>query len=278
MNHGALSTTYYENYGWNYTHNSYYYPLVTTINHAVAIVGWDDNFSRNNFTAPPPGDGAFLIKNSWGTNWADGGYGWISYHDPNIGKYNSMFVGANISQFDEVHLHDLAGPTAAFGWDSQYNIWQASQFSVGNTSYLSAVGFYTTDNPTQYQLTVYKNPTSGPVSGGEIKYSQSGVYPIAGYHVINLESPIKFNSNDKYSVVIQLINDDYKFSFPVQYVPYIKGSYNPIIYPGDSFYSLNGLTWFQEDWRTPHAVSISLINPPPNLPERVSDTDLRNTG
>jgi hypothetical protein len=37
--------------------------------HAVALVGYDDN----------KGGGAFKIINSWGANWGDGGYGWISY-------------------------------------------------------------------------------------------------------------------------------------------------------------------------------------------------------
>ena len=65
MDYGALETTYYENHDWNNTFNSYYCPSANTINHAVTIVGWDDNFSRYKFTTAPPGDGALLIKNPY---------------------------------------------------------------------------------------------------------------------------------------------------------------------------------------------------------------------
>ena len=43
--------------------------------HMVLIVGWDDERS------------AWLVKNSWGTEWGDQGYGWIKYGSNNIGKW-----------------------------------------------------------------------------------------------------------------------------------------------------------------------------------------------
>lgn len=45
--------------------------------HAVAIVGWDD------------AKGAWLIKNSWGTDWGYDGFGWIAYDSNRIGRHTS---------------------------------------------------------------------------------------------------------------------------------------------------------------------------------------------
>lgn len=239
INFGALSTTYYEGNVWNYTYNSSYYSSNQTINHAVTIVGWDDNFSRNNFTSPPPGDGAFLIKNSWGSNWCDKGYGWISYYDANFGKYNTMFFASNTSQFDEIYQHDLAGPTTVIG--SGLSLWGASCYTVNNTGYLKAIGFYTSDNPTSYLVKVMKNPTSGP-DGGEKIFERSGSYDIAGYHLLNLTTPQQLAKNDVFSIIIYFTNTDYSYPLAVQYPGYIT-TYNPVIYNGDSYYSSNGITW-----------------------------------
>jgi cathepsin L len=45
--------------------------------HAVMIVGWDDD------------RGAWRMKNSWGTDWGEGGFAWIAYGSNRIGRHTS---------------------------------------------------------------------------------------------------------------------------------------------------------------------------------------------
>ena len=47
------------------------------INHGVLIVGWDDSMCG--------GEGAWHIKNSWGTWWGESGYAWMKYGTADIG-------------------------------------------------------------------------------------------------------------------------------------------------------------------------------------------------
>ena len=70
--------------------------IFTDSGHAVAIVGWDDNYSKNNFydekkSKVPEHDGAYIAVNSWGKEFGDNGYFYISYDDAMVeGSLNGI--------------------------------------------------------------------------------------------------------------------------------------------------------------------------------------------
>jgi C1A family cysteine protease len=87
-NYGAVYSSMYWNISHNDTNNNctYYDPYNDGSNHAITIIGWDDNFPADRFPhGGAPGNGAFLVKNSWGPAWGDKGCFWVSYYDRCIG-------------------------------------------------------------------------------------------------------------------------------------------------------------------------------------------------
>ncbi len=63
----------------NYQSGCYQQAGDAAINHLILICGWDDNHCL--------GQGAWLIKNSWGENWGDDGFAWVRYGTCQIGKH-----------------------------------------------------------------------------------------------------------------------------------------------------------------------------------------------
>jgi hypothetical protein len=64
--------------------------------HFMLVVGYDDN----------PGQNCWIVKNSWGTGWGQGGFGRIGYGECNIDTYAKLGVqGTNPDPWTKRHLH-----------------------------------------------------------------------------------------------------------------------------------------------------------------------------
>ena len=78
--------------------------------HVVTLVGWDDNYSKENFLVTPPGDGAWIIKNSWTADWGDEGYYYLSYYDSSAfksGEAVSYIIDNDSDIYEKVYQWDM---------------------------------------------------------------------------------------------------------------------------------------------------------------------------
>lgn len=233
--YGAVYASYINDWTCYNGFNYYYGTTGTSIGgHAVAIVGWDDNYPATNFTARngnPPGNGAFIMRNSWGTGWGQSGYYYISYYDIALG-YRDLAVfhsPAPNTNYASVVGYD------PLGWVGSWTVpYAANRFPAsGSDCSLRAVGVYSTDPGTGYQIEVYLNPTSGPRTGGTLAGTVSGSFPDAGYYTVPFPAPINLGANDSYSIITRMTS-----ASAVEY-PYDDYSPGATASPGQSYYSVD---------------------------------------
>ena len=203
---------------YNSTYNSYYDPSVRDTNHAVTIVGWDDNFSRNNFagSTKPQGDGAWLIRNSWtdGGNYENNkkyaGYFWLSYYSNSNGDTVNAFVFDKANNYDNNYQYDGSMDSVTYGGNSDTitaaNVFTANACTGGET--LKAVSFATPSADVDYEIDIYRNisgSTGSPANGTKVTAAHTtGRTLYAGYHTIPLVSEVELGYNEKYAVAVKL--------------------------------------------------------------------------
>ena len=245
--------------------------------HAYTIVGWDDNYSKDNFisTQQPEGNGAWLVKNSWGAStndfpnqgdWgikdADGnntGYFWVSYYDQTFQE---------LEAFD----YDVNSATSAEKYDiDQYNFMMASDSTLTNSStkelkcaneftadddrVLSAVTCETVKPNTDvtYQVYLLDSDDAEPTDG-KLVLTKTANYEYGGYHRLMLDEAdqIAMRSGQRYSVVVtqRCATDDkyYQTASRTDNKNYgsINGKFVAKVNAGESWVSYDG-DWF--DWK-----------------------------
>jgi C1A family cysteine protease len=249
QNYGGVYATIYISSSSSYNSNTaaYYYSGSSAPDHAVTIVGWNDAYPASNFTNAPPGPGAFIVKNSWGTGWGQQGYFYVSYYDTQFATSQppTVFTAEPTTNYDTNYQYDPLGWVTSvgspdIGSPASNTAWGANVFTATSNQQLSAVSFYAGSVNTQYQVYVYTDPTSGPI-GGTAYTGPSGTITMPGYHTIPLTTTVPLTAGHKFSVVIEITTPGSNYPIPVENTQ--AGYSSTTAQPGQSYLSATGGSW-----------------------------------
>lgn len=240
MENGAVKISYYAGDG-AYTPNGtsttafFNNTTGTRTNHAVTLVGWDDNFPRESFDVKmsPDKPGAWLVRNSWGSWWGDKGYFWISY-EQYLRSLTVLIADEEKEQLKSYSYDDLGHQG---GYSSMY--WSANIFKADSDELIKYIGFYTRANNASYDIYVYDLGTTSPdspVNDDGLLARISGYTPYSGYHTEALPKPASIKKGHYFSVVM---NNDKGTAVECSYTEYAEA----VINPNESYYSGDGKTW-----------------------------------
>lgn len=239
--YGAVEFSYYSNNSLyqkptggdgRYAYNSTY----TKTNHGAVIVGWDDNYSAGNFKIKPQGDGAWLVRNSWGDDWSSDGYFWLSYYDKSIATISS-FEMTDTTNYGKAYTYSVTNSHVIFNYGNITprfaNIHRAT-----NDEKLTAVGIRTYWSDTKANIKIYisDNQMATPENGSLVASKNAVDLVTSGFHIVDLDSAISLKNGQYFSVVIELLNATTSVSFVAENPSGNKKK------AGQTYY-YNGQTW-----------------------------------
>lgn len=206
----------------------YYNPDKPSTNHAVAIVGWDDDFDKDNFKYTydnvyriaskeeprlPEENGAWLIKNSWGERVSDGGFFWISYEDVSIaGETTFAFDFKSADNYDHNYQYD--GSNGIYYSGSSSGITAAAVYTATGDQKISAVGVGFKSASTDYTVQVYTGLTneSNPQSG-DLAAEVTGKTSFEGFYTIDIDGGVFIEQGEKFGIVVTARKDGGAYLF-----------------------------------------------------------------
>lgn len=254
--YGGVETEIYADANGNLADSSYYnaenasycYRGEEKSNHAVVVIGWDDDYPAENFAGNVENDGAFLCRNSWGERFGEDGNFYISYEDDRIGE--DFIVYSRVDEadyYDCIYQSDLCGYTAQLGY-GQEECWFANVYRADWDISVRAAGFYATDRNTEYEIFIVPD-FQGEASLKEREYVTEGFLTDAGYYTADFPKAVDVEAGNEFAVIVRICTEDARYPAAAELPKAAEGGItdgqeNPVdLSDGKGYLSLRGNVW-----------------------------------
>ena len=201
FDNGSVFATYYHENNC-YSNGAYYNSAnENNLDHAISIVGWDDNFDKTNFNSQPTENGAWLIKNSWGPGFGNSGYFWMSYEESSLGYVYSFDFTKN----DHLGIYQYDGTQnplcrASITYTNIADVYKVTK----DKENLTAVSIGSKSIGVSYKLKIYTNlqDPNNPIAG-TLAIEQEETIQNVGMNYVQLNKEISLQNGTYYAIVIE---------------------------------------------------------------------------
>lgn len=220
------------------TETTYYLEGKWQTNHAVTLVGWDDS----KVIPGAPGKGAWLVKNSWGKEWGDEGYFWLSYLDESSVMEAISFNSVEpMATYSDVYYYDTLGKVSNYGYGLDVS-YAALTVTPRSDEQITAVGTYATAHNSSWKIRIYDTKTEEGTNSyfSDLLYETESAVGNCGYYVVDLPRKVPVKKGDDVYVVVEYTTPEYGMPIPVEkkVVGYSSGA---VANPGETFSSSDGV-------------------------------------
>jgi C1A family cysteine protease len=237
LNYGGVYTSmYWADAFYNESNYSYYYNGSHSTNHAVVIVGWDDNKTTAG------GTGAWIIKNSWGTSWGENGYFYVSYNDTQILSSNAFWP--NRLAYDPlaaIYQYDYFGAVGAytFGYSYAHGL---IKFVASADLQIVKLATWIYESNSTVDFYVYDTFSGGTLSN-PLDSLKGQSCPYAGYYTFDLPRRINISNGNDFYIKVKYSTSNSGTVYPLPIEMKISGYCSPTIQTGKCWMSLSSSSW-----------------------------------
>ena len=247
IEYGAVQATMFmdEETGFKGIGNDYYKSTLsdsTRVNHGVTIVGWDDTIPGTSFNGTGNRNGAWIIKNSWGSTWSNDGYFYISYEDNFICKDIAYYGGVSTTSFDNAyHASDVLGYLQLLFDEEVYFSTKFTKISTEGDEILKRISFAIAEN-SNYKVYLSKSNTTSTRND----WIQLASGTTDHYGITSVDLTTEQVISDDYTIILEYhIDENEAVSlFTMCNDGSIADLSSMDVATGVNFYSFNGSTWY----------------------------------
>lgn len=200
---------------FNGTDFTYYYDGSDNTNHAVLLAGWDDNKVVTGGSATPSGNGAWIIRNSWGPLWGDSGFFYVSYEDTKALTLVACFPSyIDYNSNVEPYYYDKLGMTGSIGY-SDGTDYGLVKYTATKDMEIQKIGTYINTAGSNIEVEIFDDFDGSSLSNsfGSIS-DQICDYP--GYYTFNLSSGISITSGNDFYIRVKYNTPGYNYPVPYE--------------------------------------------------------------